>query len=434
MAKWWKSKSMDNFGRANGQPAAPAPAARRPSDWWAHQPPVHRLIRVLFWLVAAVFLLVVGLLFFLKINETATARSGTIVAENHPVELLAQAEGRVSSVRVRDGDRVRQGDTLLVLENEGLENAVARARQDTAAARRNIEMLQKMLGNLTDQLAERRQGTATVRSGLVNESSSAEVELRALQNQVNFAENKLAINRDRLQKDRQLLNQGVISELEFGKKQGEFLEEQRVFSELKKVFEQKKLAKSNFPNLVADRLAQQQLTILGGENERLNAQKLLAQEEAALLAAARELDLQEKEMGKLTVTAPADGSVSQLFNARQGVNVVSKGQSLLRLSPAGEARFTARLSIEQSQLKNVRPGQSVLVKVDAFDHFRFGPVRGELTFVGPDTSAAFYALVRLDAASNPAVTLQNGLQVKADIVTRRVRLGGFVWGKLFGGR
>ncbi len=425
---------MDNFGRANGQHAAPAPAARRPSDWWAHQPPVHRLIRALFWLVAAVFLLVVGLLFFLKINETATAHSGSIVAENHPVELLAQAEGRVSSVRVRDGDRVRQGDTLLVLENEGLENAVARARQDTAAARRNIEMLQKMLGNLSDQLAERRQGTATVRSGLVNESSSAEVELRALQNQVNFAENKLAINRDRLQKDRQLLNQGVISELEFGKKQGEFLEEQRVFSELKKVFEQKKLAKSNFPNLVADRLAQQQLTILGGENERLNAQKLLAQEEAALLAAARELDLQEKEMGKLVVTAPADGSVSQLFNARQGVNVVSKGQSLLRLSPAGDARFTARVSIEQSQLKNVRTGQPALVKVDAFDHWRFGPVRGELTFVGPDTSAAFYALVRLDAASNPSVVLQNGLRVKADIVTRRVRLWEFVWGKLFAGR
>ena len=434
MAKWWKSESLSSFEGKSKTASFQATAARRPSDWWAHQPPAHRLIRVLFWLVAAVFLLVVGLLFFLKINETATARAGIIVAENHPTELLAQAEGRVLTVRIHDGDRVRQGDTLLILENEGLKNAVTRAKQDTVAASQNIGMLKKLLANLTDQLAERRLGTATVRSGLVHESSSAEVDLRALQNQVNLAESRLAITRDRLQKDRQLLLDGVISPQEFGKNQREFLEEQRNLSELKKAFDQKKLAKTNFPTVVSDRLTQQQLTILGGENERLNAQKLLAQEETALLAAIQQLDLQEKEVQKLVVIAPSDGSVSQLFNARQAVNLVSKGQSLLRLVPAGDARFTARLSIEQSQLKGVRVGQPVLIKVEAFDHWRFGVVRGELTFIGPDTAAAFYALARLDATTNSKILLQNGLQVKADIVTRRVRLGEFVLGKLFGGR
>ena len=107
-------------------------------------------------------------------------------------------------------------------------------------------------------------------------------------------------------------------------------------------------------------------------------------EARATLAAARD------NLDKTTFTAPFDGVVSQL-NVEKGENVITgtmNNPGTEILSVADTSRMIIRANVDETDIVNVRVGESVKIKVDAFPDSTF---RGQVIEVG-NTAKATSAL------------------------------------------
>lgn len=128
--------------------------------------------------------------------------------------------------------------------------------------------------------------------------------------------------------------------------------------------------------------------------------------------------------------APVDGVVQQLAVHTLG-GVVTAAQPLLVIVPIDEG-LEAEVNVLNKDIGFVRPGQTVVVKVESFPFTRYGTLSGVLDSVSHDAvpdehlGAVFKARVRLQGATldidGVPVRMSAGMQVSAEIKTgtRRV--------------
>jgi HlyD family type I secretion membrane fusion protein len=132
-----------------------------------------------------------------------------------------------------------------------------------------------------------------------------------------------------------------------------------------------------------------------------------------------------ERVGRLTVLAPADGTVKGLA-ARTPGQVVPPGGTLMEIVPhAGPLAVEARLS--PRDVGFTRIGQPVTVKVHSFDYARYGTVDGTLVQISatttPDEQGQPFYTGRVALAAQhvghdtAAHRLLPGMTVQADIVT-----------------
>ena len=133
-----------------------------------------------------------------------------------------------------------------------------------------------------------------------------------------------------------------------------------------------------------------------------------------------------------TITAPADGVVSRKM-AEPGM-VVAAGQPLLAVVPLGNEDVWVEANFKETQLRNVRPGQKVVLKADIDNGHEF---MGTVESVSAGTGSVFSLLpaenatgnwvkvvqrvavkIKLDPASDPDHKLRLGLSVSVEIDTR----------------
>jgi membrane fusion protein (multidrug efflux system) len=157
------------------------------------------------------------------------------------------------------------------------------------------------------------------------------------------------------------------------------------------------------------------------------AQASTADAEAAAAQAA--LQAAQLQLSYATIRAPIDGVVS-----KRSVNVgdfVSVGQPLMAVVDQKNIWVTANL--KETQLTNVRIGQPVAIKVDAFPHEKF---RGTVQSIAPATGSTFALIppdnatgnytkvvqrvpvrIAIDQSSDPSRLLRQGLSVVVTIDT-----------------
>jgi hemolysin D len=87
----------------------------------------------------------------------------------------------------------------------------------------------------------------------------------------------------------------------------------------------------------------------------------------------------------LKLTAPVNGTVQQLDVHTVG-GVVSSAKPLMQIVPK-ETRVEVEAFLENKDVGFVREGQSVEVKIDAFEYTKYGTVTGKVTHVSRDAIA-----------------------------------------------
>jgi hemolysin D len=87
----------------------------------------------------------------------------------------------------------------------------------------------------------------------------------------------------------------------------------------------------------------------------------------------------------LKLTAPVNGTVQQL-DAHTVGGVVSSAKPLMQIVPK-ETRVEVEAFLENKDVGFVREGQSVEVKIDAFEYTKYGTVTGKVTHVSRDAIA-----------------------------------------------
>lgn len=393
-------------------------------------PKAIKLIRGLFVLLFTVLLVAVALLFVLNINYTVDVRHGEIISKNTPIEYQAPFEASIHELRVAEGTQVFIGDTLMVLDNQQMVTAVLKSENELHLIEKNITVFQELLGNLENQIQHRSQQKKQINTAYQFEQKEIQMGMDELEKQVEIQAHSLEISKQRLQKDLSLLNDGIISKLEYDNDHKTFLMEKERHSELQRRFRQQRNQFAALPNQQSGQVNNQDLSVLSGQYDHSQIEKQLIEENIRKIQITDQLNLHRSNLEKCVLIATQNGFISRIYNVKMDANFVEKGTPLLVLSPEEEAQFYAEISLSQQAIRSVKLGQIAHLKLDAYNYYQYGILKGEVSFIKKDTSNNFFVLASLHQPA-PHFNLQSGYQIKGEIIIEEVKLYEFILRKLF---
>jgi membrane fusion protein len=347
--------------------------------------------------------------------------TGTLVPDSGVVLVRAPHGGRVAAVHAAEGSRVSAGDALVTLRTDtetiSREDALSRVdsllserlQQLSQVQRAEREMLEKKLTRLREQLAT-----------IDMEEALGLRQIDALKDQQDIAEQTVDTYES-------LANKAYVSPLQ--------------------VLERKaSVAASRADVLDAELQAQarvrarQQVELEVEEAqaayERVSAD--LIQQEKGL---SQEQLINRRQVGGV-MTASGDGVVSaRMVEPGQ---MVSEGDPLVALLPLG-SELEAHFFVPSRSVSSIQPGETVIIRFDAFPFERYGHIVGQVVRVSrttwpkearvdrredevsdASTGAAYRVVVALPVQSihseSGSSPLLPGMHAEADILLERRRL------------
>jgi membrane fusion protein len=345
---------------------------------------------------------------------------GLLQPESGVAAIVPPEAGIVKRVLVKEGQAVQAGDVLAELSNERFSDA----GNTQALLETNLEgQRNQVLGQADNQA----QAQAAALASLDQRIAQGQRDQVTLGEEMRLQEQQIASAKKLLDQFRPLLDDKIISDLQFEQQRQTLLDQTARLQTLKR---QKSAAEAE--------LAQAR-----DERQRLSAQHKV--ERASLdrdLLNLQQEKLQRRSSRVTLLKAPFAGVVSGLL-ATPGQSV-SAGSVLASVVPAN-TQLQAVLYVPSTAMGFIKAGQRVRVSYDAFPYQRFGQYGGTVSSVsqtdvpvqtsGADRRAVFLVRVALDSTEVKAygteIALRPGHTLTADIEIDRRRLYRWMLDPLF---
>jgi membrane fusion protein (multidrug efflux system) len=295
----------------------------------------------------------------------------------------SRVTGHVAEVMVQDEQAVNAGDVLARLDPKDFEVAIAKARADLSDAiatyqsqRADVPITATTTSSTLNSAKSGRLDASAVVSGAEQQLGAARARLATAQANVRVAEANAAKAAQDVARYKLLVDKDEISKQQFDQvnmtsdaaratvdaQKAQVNEAQQNISAAEKMVDQARARVQQ-----ADAAIESALT--GPSQVKVTEAKAQSgqakvEEQRALLEQA-ELNLQYA-----TIVAPISGVVG-----KKGVdagNNISAGQQLMAIVPLDDIWITA--NFKETQLKNMRVGQPVKIKVDAYDREYTGKI------------------------------------------------------------
>lgn len=287
--------------------------------------------------------------------------------------VIPRIPGYVTEVRVKDNQKVKAGDTLVIIDNRSELIQVEVAQAALSAAQNNLNVAQANTAYSKANISSYEANVTTVDAQI----EAAQITLRrATQDYDRYAN---------LIKDHSITQQQ---------------------------FEQAEAAKQS---------AERQLSVLRGQKNAASRQTSAATSQsqatgqqinvANATIQQRQADLENAKLNLsyTAILAPNDGYVSKV-NVQVG-QLLSVGQSLFSVVGSGTPWVVA--NFKETQLEKVRVGQKVIVHIDAYPGHEF---EAKVTSLSPATGSRFALLPPDNASGNFVKTVQR-LPIKIEFTT-----------------
>ncbi len=400
-------------------------------DVYLNQPPrVFIIIKIMAWLLISAIGIGLLLVFTLKIHETISFRSGQLFSQNAPIIYRAPAEAKLKQLLVKEGQSVQKGDTLLVLQNDLLLAEYQKAKEQYWLTLANINLLKKQIANLESKVEELQKQEKIIDSGFYTQRNSHSMELSALEQQISNLEESCEIAARRLEKDHELMDNGLLSRQKYQEKYQLFLSTKNELSDLQKQYHLRQSSQKGLRNTYSGQKHDWKLQLLANNFEYVDIKKSLLEEEARHQELGNNMQRLLAELNNMSIIAAVDGNVSNLFNTFKFTNFITKNTPLLTLTPQEEETFFAKFNIPQKSMSKVEKGQIVHFKVDAYNHYYYGILRGKVEHLArQDTSNNFYVLASI-SNKRDGFDLKSGFRISGDILIKERRLAAMLWERL----
>lgn len=387
----------------------------------------------LLWAMALFILIAIVWANWAELDEI-TRGDGEIIPSSQLQVIETLEGGAVSEILVREGDLVDRGQVLLRIDDIRFssslkENQVRQYELIAKAARLqaeadNIEFVkpadfpeeyEAMLVQEEHLFGTRRAERLAGLGELEQQVAQRNQELKAAQSQEKQLQRSYRLLKRELDITRPLLNEGVISEVEFlrlkrqlndldGELSGVQLNIPRIESTLKETQQKLDGAELQFRNE-----AGRELNEVLAESARIK----------------QALTGMSDRINRAEVRSPVKGTIKQLLvNTVEGV--VQPGDELLNIIP-WEDKLLVEAKIRPSDIANIASGQSAVIKVSAYDFSIYGGVDAKVIYISPSTivdeeGESFYT-VRLETEkpflgnASTELPLIAGMTVSVDILT-----------------
>lgn len=353
-------------------------------------------------------LVAAGALLALTSYARVEAVQGVVVLDKGIAAILASRPGIVSSIEVREGQRVRSGEPLARIRSE--EEMLAGA----AASDRIREALSEQDATLVAQRSSYRAATVADRGRLSALMRGLQAEITFLDEQIADQKRLVETASREFAEIQEVAKRGYISRRDVSIREAAVINRRQQLAQL----EQSRSAKSAELAETGRAVAQ---TAASGEAQAASAQALRS-------GLARELAQAELAQG-YTLAAPMAG-IATGVSARPG-QAVKSGEPLMMVVPDG-ATPLAELAVPTAASGFISPGQEVRIAIDAFPYQRFGTVAGRIQSIasaptmrgsGEKAASVYIVTVRLDRpwieAFGRRHPLVAGMTLSARIVMER---------------
>lgn len=288
--------------------------------------------------------------------------------------VIPRISGYVTEIRVKDNQKVKKGDTLLILDDRDLKIKVDQAAATLATA-------QSSLGVARASTSAAEASVGTYRANI----STVDAQIEAAK--VNVWRTTQDYNRySNLIKDHSITQQ-QFEQAEAAKQTAE--------RQLQVLVEQKNAAA-------------RQTSAAASQSNATSQQISVA--DATIKQKQAELDNAKLNLSYTVITAPQDGLVSKV-NVQNG-QYLQAGQSLFSI--VSEEGVWVVANFKETQLDKMKVGQKVIVKVDAFSGHS---LEAKVTSFSPATGARF-ALLPPDNATGNFVKVVQRVPVKIEFTNK----------------
>jgi HlyD family secretion protein len=338
--------------------------------------------------------------------------------------------GIVRSVLVRDGQRVKAGDPILILGDVRVDADRNRLRYrvqieraalvrheaeqglatglgvpaDLAAAAQHDPRVAEALAK-ERALFEARRASITSEVALMQaQRERVEQEIAALHAQIRRAQSALALQEKDLEANRRLLEEGLIAPLRVWQVEAVVLDYASKLEERRS-----ELARAE------QRLVDSDLRIKSIQNEYVrSASDQLKNAVARVSEIEQELRKSEDAAARQVVTAPASGEIIDLKFTSRGA-VVRPGDPIAEIVPS-DAKLTIEARIRPEEINHIHRGQAARIRFTAHKYRNTALVTGTVGYVSADrlidraTNLPYYSATILANADSLEATSELKLQ------------------------
>jgi multidrug resistance efflux pump len=387
-------------------------------------------IKILHRILVGFLIIVVVLIFALKLNDTVSFKEGQIYSDTPQLKINAPNEVKVLKVAVKEGQEVKKGDTIFVLENKKTKSDFEILNTDVASMENKIIIINKLIANTI----ERKKALAHLlriqkRIYKTDRKKSAQ-EIAWLNNKINLSTQQTSLLTDKYKTDSLLYAKGAISKYEMSDTKSRNLDDKKGQADIKSTHSVKNYDFENLKNNYSRTQNDLQMSIIDVDNQIQDYQREIVELQMQIKDGKSNLGYVADELQKLIIVSPIDGTISNLFNARQNIEIVNKGELLTIIAPSKEA-FYAKVILDEQDLAYVEKGQEINLKLDAYNYYRYGAIKGKITYVSAsDVDRTFYCLANIKKY-NKKINLKAGYKLKGEVIIERMRLFQYIAKKLF---
>lgn len=364
-----------------------------------------------------------------RIQEVSHAQ-GRLIPEGEVYKVQPTTQGEIAQISVAEGDRVKAGQVIAVLDNRLAETEVDRLEQSLTAYQLQFIKTQGLIERTHLELETRRAITlartqvqeVAINQTLINAATHQEI-LKQLEAKTTAYEARLA----RLQP---LAEAGAVAQEYIFDAEQALQEQQITATRSQGEFQQ---AQEEARRLRAE-LTQQQAE---GHQSELEAQQRLQQHEvevAQLQAKITEtenlLKAAKTQLEQMYLYAPVAGVVSSLVTRNIG-EVTQPGRTIAEIAPDG-VPLVLSATLPDREAGFVKMGMPVQLKFDAFPFQEYGIVTGKVVAISPDATvdeqqgATYRVEIALEqdkaTHADQALSFKAGQTASAEIVTRERRI------------
>jgi HlyD family secretion protein len=347
-------------------------------------------------------------------QETVRA-AGVIRPADENTIVQSQLDGVLARVWVKENQQVKQGEPLAELDRRSLDNE-----------RRKLE------GELTQSLAQQRDSRAS--SLDVQQQAQATRRLNnaqrnSAQRDLDSAASTVRYRETELKRYRSLLSSGAVAETVIEEKQAQAVLARNEFAKARQAMREQEA-----------RGAAELARIGQGSNQTAREERELTKQVDQIRSRLEEV---KRALLNSVIRAPKAGTVI-VSNLRHPQQVIRSGEVLAQIAPS-QGDLQVKLTVPSSDVGNIKASQPAYLRIAGCPYPEFGVLQARVQTISADTisqNAGSNGLgptgfqISLKPSSKPLTngdrrcSLRHGMDVQADIVTRKTTILGFILTKL----
>lgn len=330
-----------------------------------------------------------------QLEATATVRTSQA-----PVDIFAPGGGRIDTFLSEDQQFVRQGQGLCMVQNAAklsdiikLERLISGGHPAIQPENQNLQLGEIQSIYAAWLLAKenfyeftRQAYTSEQIRALEKEVAAAEELSQALQRRKALYQEELALAAAEYERSRKLHLQHVISDQELEAQKTKWLQARRYAQSMEEEAIQNRIRSGQLRTQQANLMAERQM---GMEERTRSLQQATLQVKGAI----------DQWRHQYVLTAPIDGMLSWKTGVSEG-QYLPGGASPGTIIPAQGLGLVAICAIPVAGAGRVRPGNQVLVDLDAFPPEEFGRLEGKVKTIArlPDANREGAFFYQIEAA------------------------------------